>query len=231
MGRVGTIGFFFLALLQLPAAAAPWYAGDSTLYGSVSASNGEVEELQNTRTSLYAEYGYAPKWTATVKYERVAFEDASDFDSQAWRATLRRSYTISDTLRISLEGGLLQGEAIGGFGGCSRLGAEARAGVAWTGKIRKIETYSYAEVAQRSHNGCSRTLTEIGVGRKATNKVWLVTQVYLEDGGGLARSYKSQSAVLWKGERNEYAFGYRSEQGGEFREDAIFISLARRFKF
>lgn len=231
MKWVGMIGCLIWALLQLSAAAAPWHVGDSSLYGSFSVSKGEVEELENTRASLYAEYGYQPNWTATLKYERVDYEHASDFNSQAWRATVRRSFDLSDTVRLSVEGGLLQGEAIGGFGTCSRIGAELRAGAAWTGTIRKVDTYSYVEVAQRSHDGCSRTLTEVGVGRRATKKIWLVTQAYLEDGGGLARSYKSQSAILWKGEQHEASLGYGTEQGGAFRENAIFVSLARRFQF
>ncbi|MEO1643211.1 MAG: hypothetical protein AAFR74_07720 [Pseudomonadota bacterium] len=230
MGWIGTIGFFFLALLQLPAAAAPWHVGDNALYTSVSISNGEVEELQNTRSSFYGEYALNPKWTVTAKLESVAFEDASDFNSDAWRSTVRRTYNFSDTIRFSLEGGLLQGEAIGGFGSCSRIGAEVRAGAAWTGKIRKADSYSYVELAQREHDGCSRTLTEFGIGREATEKIWLVTQAYVEDGGGLARSYKTQSGILWKGERNEVMLGYRNEQGGEFQEDAVFVSIARRFQ-
>lgn len=230
MGWRGTIGFFFLALLQLSAAAAPWYVGDDALYASFSVSTGEVEGLKNIRSGIYAEYSLAPNWTLTSKVERVDFTDASDFNSDAWHSTLRRTFSLSDTIRLSLESGLLQGEAIGGFGGCRRLGVEARAGAAWSGKLRNVDTYSYFELAQREHKGCSRTLMEIGVGRQATRNLWLVSQVYIEEGGGLATSYKSQSGLLWKGQVNEFIVGYRTEQGGEFREDAFFVSIARRFR-
>ena len=229
MGFKGLIGFFLLALLQLSAAAAPWHVGDNALYTSLSISTGEVEELQNTRSSFYGEFSLSSDWTVTAKVEQVAFEDETDFNSDAWRATLRRTYNLTDTVRFSLEGGVLQGEAIGGFGTCSRIGAEIRAGAAWTGQIRKTDTYSYVEIAQREHDGCSRSLAEVGIGRKATRDIWLVTQAFIEDGGGLARSYKSQTGILWKGERGEYMLGYRNESGGEFREDAVFISIARRF--
>lgn len=230
MGWRGMIGFFFLALLQPSAAAAPWYVGDEAVYASVSVSNGEVDGLNNVRSSLYGEYGVAPNWTITSKLERVAFTDASDFNSDAWRSTLRRTFSFSETISLSLESGLLQGEAIGGFGGCRRLGVEFRAGAAWSGKLRNVDTYSYVELAQREHDGCSRSLMEIGIGRQATRNLWLVSQVFIEEGGGLATSYKSQNGVLWKGQLNELIVGYRTEQGGEFREDAFFISIARRFR-
>ena len=75
MGFKGLIGFFLLALLQLSAAAAPWHVGDNALYTSLSISTGEVEELQNTRSSFYGEYSLSSDWTVTAKVEQVAFED------------------------------------------------------------------------------------------------------------------------------------------------------------
>lgn len=132
MKWLGTIGFLIGALLQLKAAAAPWHVRDGTIYGSATISRGEVEGLQNTRASFYAEYGLSPDRTLTTKFESVDFHGASDFNSDAWRATLRRTYSLSDTVHLSFEGGLLQGEAIGGFGGCRRLGSEVRSGIAWS---------------------------------------------------------------------------------------------------
>ncbi|WOR16413.1 hypothetical protein RYZ27_07000 [Hyphomonas sp. FCG-A18] len=227
MRGLGTI--CLLALLQLHAVAAPWHAGDGSLYAYTSISQGEVENLKNIRSDIYFEYGLNPKWTVTTKVEQVRYKDASDFDSNAWRTTVRRSFQLGDGLVLSAEAGLLQGEAIGGFGNCSRIGAEIRAGAAWSGKFQKVDTFSYVEVAQRQHDGCTRALTELGIGRKATKNIWLITQAFLEEGGGLARSYKSQSSVLWAGRSFDLALGYRSEQGGVFEEDAVFISLARRF--
>ena len=227
MRGLGTI--CLLALLQLHAVAAPWHAGNQNLYAYTSISKGEVASLQNVRSNIYLEYGMDPDWTVTAKVEHVRYNRASDFNSNAWRATARRSYRITESVVLSTEAGALQGEAIGGFGSCSSLGAEIRAGAAWSGVLRKVDTFSYLEVAERRHDGCSRSLTELGIGRKATRNIWLVTQAFLEDGGKLARSYKSQSSILWKGRSIDMALGYRTEQGGMFEEEAIFLSIARRY--
>ena len=226
MRGLGTI--CLLALLQLHAVAAPWHAGNGSLYAYTSISQGDVEDLKNTRSSIYLEYGFDKQWTATAKLERVHYRAASDFNSNAWRTTARRSFRLDESLVLSAEAGLLQGEAIAGFGNCSRLGGEVRFGTAWSGKFQEADIFSYVEMAQRRHKGCTRSLAEFGIGRKATENLWVITQAFLEEGGNLARSYKSQSSIMWKGQSLDISVGYRTEQGKQFEEEAIFLSVAKR---
>lgn len=212
------------------AVAAPWIQDDGEFYTRVAIASEEVEGLSAVRGDIYTEYGLSDDWTLTGKLEAVAFEDkASDFNRQGWRATARRQLFQRGGFLGSIEIGALQGEAIGGANGCETLGAEARAGVAWSGKWRKTETFSFAEVAGRYHDNCHRERFEFGVGQKMTKNIWSVTQVWVERGDQNANSDKTQTELLWKAKNWEASLGYRQELGGQFKEQSVFLSLAKKY--
>lgn len=211
------------------ASAAPWTQEEGGLYTRISLAREEVQGLQGWREDAYVEYGVTQDWTITAKVEAVAYQDAPDFNGQGWRVTARRKLYQRGTFNITAEAGLLQGEAIGGRNGCETLGGETRVGAAWSGKWRKRQTYTFAEVAGRFHNGCNRERYEFGFGQQASENLWNVTQVWLERGDTNAKSDKLQSEILWRGDFADYSVGYRNENGGLFREESIFFALAKRF--
>ena len=217
-------------MLSWPLAlAAPWVQGDGELYVRTAIASEQVESLEGYRADIYAEYGLSERWTLSLKSEAVAYPDAQDFNVQGWRATARRQMFASGGFRASLEGGLLQGAAIGGRNGCETLGAEVRGGVAWSGTWRKTETFTHLEFASRLHDGCRRDRFEFGLGQKLIGPIWSVSQLWYEDGTVNARSQKNQTELLWKAEAFEASVGYRKENGGFFDEEGIFIALAGRF--
>lgn len=218
-----------MTLLWPMAAAAPWVEAEGELYTRVSLASEEVEGLQGRRADIFASYGVTDKWTITAKGEVVDYADARDFNAQGWAVTARRNLFQRGTFIISGEGGLLQGAAIGGRNGCETLGAEIRTGAAWTGKWRKRETYVFVETAARFHNGCNRERYEYGIGQQASDRIWNVTQIWIERGSENAKSDKVQSEIIWRGDFADYSLGYRSENGGRFQEESIFIALAKRF--
>lgn len=225
----GSLLVFSLVLLWPSAMAAPWIQEEGALYTRVSLANEEVEGLQGWRGDAYAEYGVSEFWTVTAKLEGVAYEEASDFNGQGWRVTARRRLYQRGTFNMTTELGLLQGEAIGGRNGCETLGAETRAGASWSGEWRKRQTFTFAEIAGRFHNGCNRQRYEFGFGQQASKHIWNVTQVWIERGDTNTKSDKVQSELLWRGDFADYSIGYRNENGGRFREESIFLAFAKRF--
>lgn len=226
----GAILILSIVLPWPSALAAPWIQEEGGLYTRIALAAEEVEGLSAWRGDVYGEYGVSDKWTLTAKLEGVAFEDsASDFNRQGWRATGRRQLFQYKGWLGSVEIGALQGEAIGGANGCETLGAEARAGVAWSGAWQKTETFTFAEVAGRFHDGCRRERFEYGLGQRLTRNVWSVSQVWIERGNRNARSDKLQTEFLWKAKSFEASIGYRQEMGGQFEEESIFVSFAKKY--
>ena len=223
---------FLILLLMLPrplAWAAPWVQEDGGLYTRVAIAGEEVEGLQAYRGDLYGEYGWTEKWTLTAKVEAVAFEGSEDFNAQGWRATARRKVYQRGNFIGSVEFGALQGVAIGGLNGCETIGAELRAGAAWSGKLRKIDTFAFIEAAGRVHTDCQRHRYALGMGQRATRNIWVVTQVWIDRGSENTKSDKIQTELMWKGKTIETSIGYRQEQGGQFEEQGIFVALAKRY--
>lgn len=219
----GALLLLFLMLSQLPAAAAPWIQEAEGIYTRIAYSREEVEGLQAHRGDLYGEYGLTPFWTLTGKLEGVAYDDAEDFNAQGWRATARRKVFSRGNFIGSIEFGALQGAAIGGANGCETLGAETRAGLAWSGAWRKTDVFAFTEIAERVHDGCQRHRFEFGYGQRATKNIWAVTQVWLERGTQNAASDKVQTELLWKADTFEISLGYRQENG------RVFVAFARRY--
>ena len=212
-----------------PALAAPWTQDPGKLYARISIADEHVEGLRGTRADAYGEFGLTELWTATAKVETVYYQGASDFDTNGWRATLRRSLLRTDIVRISAEFGALQGAAIGGRNGCDRLGGETRLGAAWSNTWGDQPTFAFTEIAGRFHADCQRTRYEFGFGRQTSENIWSITQVWIERGDTNAASEKIQSELLWRGDAVDYSIGYRNENGGAFQEQSVFIALARQF--
>ena len=211
------------------AAAAPWIQDEGSLYTRLSLADETVEGLAGARSDAYLEYGLTPKVTVSFKAERIRYDRASDFNSDGWRATVRRPIATIGSFVWSAELGALQGAAIGGRNGCDALGVEARSGVSWSGVWREREAFAFGEVALRSYEACRRERFEAGFGQQATDRVWSITQVWLERGSPNAQSYKVQCELLWRADVADFSIGYRQEVGGVFQEESVFLAIARRF--
>jgi len=219
-----------MALSWPEATAAPWTHDDGALYARASVAQEQIEGLSAWRADLYAEYGLSDTLTLSLKTEAVAFESgAEDFDTQGWRATLRQRIFQSDTFNLTLEGGVLKGGAIGGTNGCETLGIEVRGGASWSGDLWDHQTFTFAEAVQREHERCRRTRYEAGFGQEIVDNLWSVTQVWIQRGPQRGDSNKTQTEMMWRREHADYSVGYRREYGGNFREESIFLAVAKRF--
>ena len=225
----GRILIFSCVLPWPTAGAAPWVQADDAWYTRISVVSEEVEGLQGYRRDAYLEYGWSETWTVTLKGEAVSYSDADDFNSEGWRATARRLLYDGDAINVSAEFGLLQGSAIGGRNGCERLGAEARAGVSWSGDWREQSTFLFVEGVGRFHGGCERQRLEVGYGGETFRSIWTVTQFWLERGAADATSDKIQSELMWRADFADVSAGYRYEVGNAFQEEGIFIAIAKVF--
>lgn len=220
----------FPLLLPWPEAlAAPWVQDEGGLYTRVALASEEVEGLQAQRQDVYAEFGLTADWTVSAKAESISYDGASDFNATGWRTTLRRKLFQARGFTASVEVGALEGAAIGGANGCETLGGEVRTGLAWSGALRERDTYLFAELAGRFHEGCQRERLEVGFGQNLRGQLWGMTQVWVEQGARNAQSSKLQSELIWRGDRLDLSFGYRQEYGGQFEEEGLFVSAARRF--
>lgn len=211
------------------AAAAPWVQEEAGFYTQLSFARETLDGFDGLRSKVYAEYGVEKTWTVTASIERVEYPSGSDFNTTGWRATLRRPIIQYKSLVWSLEGGALQGAAVGGRNGCDALGAEVRSGVGWSGIWRDKSTYMFGEVAARRHEGCQRERFEYGFGIETQKRIWNITQIWLERGDQNAPSDKFQSEILWRTDLIDYSLGYRKENGGRIEEEAIFMAFARQF--
>ncbi|WP_300392967.1 hypothetical protein [Henriciella sp.] len=223
----------FAAAWALPASASPWARGDSELYSRLALSRHNVEGLSGTRIDAYSEYGLTEDWTVTGKYEGLYFDRFGEFNRDGWRVTARRGFHIAEGVVASLEGGMLQGEAIGGAAGCDAFGAEARIGVGQSSQLggkTKMDIFWFAEGALRAHDDdCMRERLEIGFGQRVYQDVWLVSQAWFDQGDQNAASSKYQLEYLWKAQGFDVSAGTMLEFGGEFDESAFFISFAKTF--
>ncbi|MEM9841816.1 MAG: hypothetical protein AAF767_04165 [Pseudomonadota bacterium] len=209
--------------------AAPWTQDRGGLYTRVSIAEEQIEGLRGWRADAYAEYGVTDRLTLTGKLETLSYSDAADFNSDAWRATLRYHLLSLRQFRFSAELGALQGAAIGGRNGCEALGGEARLGGAWSGGSEDRQMFAFAETAGRFHGECNRQRYEFGIGQQITQEIWSITQFWRERGNTNANSDKIQSELLWRAGATDYSIGYRNENGGFFREEAVFAAIATRF--
>ncbi|MEL7545643.1 MAG: hypothetical protein AAGJ84_03260 [Pseudomonadota bacterium] len=224
-----------LALLHLlsswamSAHASPWAQEEGGLYARVAWADETIDSIAADRTDIYAELGLGDGYTVTGKIERVDYAEADRFDTTAWRTTLRRQVFRRSGFVGSVEFGALQGAAIGGRMGCDRLGMEGRVSVGWSGELRNTQSFSFVEVATRQHEACYRNRIEFGLGRKAMDELWLVTQVWLERGDKDALSNKTQTDLVWTGGQVDLTLSYREEFSGAFEERGVVISLSRQY--
>jgi hypothetical protein len=211
------------------AVAAPWMQEDGGLYVRGALAWEQTQGLTGERGDIYAEYGLNPNTTVTAKIDAVAYDRAPDFNATGWRTTLRRRLIKAGDWDAAIEVGLLDGVAIVGRTGCTRVGGEIRGGLAWSGAFQAQPTFAFAEIAGRVHKNCTRERYALGFGRQTGEDIWSVTQVWFERGGAGARSDKLQSELMWRKAAFDYSIGYRLEFGGAFTEDSVFIALARRY--
>lgn len=211
------------------ASAAPWLQDKQQFYTRIEMANEVVNGLRGTRTDLYLEYGAARDWTVSLKASNLSYDGAEDFNTNGWRATVRRRLFSTGPFVASAEAGLVQGAAIGGRSGCDPLGFEARGGLGWSGTWKTRDIYAFGEVASRTYDNCRRQRLALGLGQQTAKQVWSVTQVWLEQGDSIAHSYKLQSELLWRTKIADVSIGYREEFGGAFEEESVFIAIADHF--
>lgn len=212
------------------AAAAPWQreADAGYLRGAVASEN--VDGLSARRYDIYGEYGLWRNWTLTAKAERIAFPDASAFDAEGYRVTLRRKIWQKRAMLVSVEAGAVYGAAIGGVTGCDEVGGELRLSAGTSGVVGGLGWFAFADVAGRVHDeNCWRERLEVGFGQEITRNVFLVSQAWFERGSQRARSDKIETAVLFRVGDIDLSVAYREEFSGRFEEDGIVFAVARRF--
>ena len=217
-------------VLPLPSAwAAPWIRDDGGWYARTSLTDEKVEGLRGVRRDAYLEYGLTSAWTVTLKGEAVSYDAANGFDGTGWRASARRLLYDGSSVNVSIEFGALEGEAIGGRNGCDQLGAEARAGLSWSGNFREQSTFVFVEGAGRFHNGCDRQRLESGIGIESFPTIWTITQIWLERGSENSVSDKIQTEWLWRSDVADFSIGFRQEVSNTFQEQGAFIAIAKQF--
>jgi hypothetical protein len=209
--------------------AAPWIQDEDYLYFRGSYAIEQVEGLNAWRGDLFLDYGINDRWDVTFKFERVEYDNAQDFNSSGWQATIRRKLFARDGFVSALALGANEGRAVGGQGGCDAFGVEVRGSLGWSGIWRKRNQFMTAEVAGRFHEACERQRLELGVGRQISENFWTINQVWAERGNAGAESVKYQSELLWCRGAFDFSAGYRQEQGGVFDENSLFLALAHRY--
>jgi hypothetical protein len=211
------------------AAAAPWTLEHGSFYTRASIASEQIEGLSAWRGDVYGEYGLRDWLTTTLKLEAVDYPDAKDFNVQGWRATVRHRLYQHGAFNVTVEAGVLEGGAIGGRNGCETLGAEYRAGAAWSGTWRGRQSFAFVETARRDYPACQRDRLEFGLGQQVSENIWSITQFWHERGSPNAASDKVQTELLWRQGALDYSLGYRNENGGYFTEESIFLAVANRF--
>lgn len=216
------------------ALAGPWSRAPGETYVRAALAAEWVEGLEARRYDLYAERGLAPGWTLTAKAERVTFAGQADFDRDGYRLTLRREIWSPGPARLALEGGVVGGGAIGGFGACADTGGEIRlsAGTSWTVKAR--DRFAFVDLVRREHPGaCYRNRIEAGFGQSLGQSLglrWsLVSQIWLERGSDDAVSDKVETLLQVDTRAGTVGLAWRQEFSGRFQERALVVSFSRTF--
>lgn len=227
--KLGHLAAIILSSWGFDAQASPWTQEEGAVYARIAWADETIEQSAAERADAYAEFGITDTWTVTAKVEHVDYAPNDSFDSTAWRATLRRHLFSYSGFVGSLEAGVLNGAAIGGRRGCDRLGGEARIGLGWSGALRGTDTFTFVEAATRQHEACYRNRLEFGLGQRATERFWVVTQIWSERGDQDAISDKSQTDLVWRGDDFDVTLSYREELSGAFDETGLVVSLSTRY--
>ena len=179
------------------ASAGAWVQAPGETFARVSVTFEETDGQTGQRYDLYGEHGLDENWTLTAKAETVTFPDASDFDGDGFRVTLRRAIFRKERFLVSAEGGAVQGAAIGGAAGCDGFGGEARLGMAASGLLSERRWFAFADAARREfEDDCHRNRLEIGVGSEVYDNVYLLNQLWFERGTDNAESDKFETGLL-----------------------------------
>ena len=212
-----------------PVLAAPWVQSKGEAYLSLTTAFEDHSGFTATRIDAYGEYGLSDKWTLTAKYEQVDFSDTNIFDRSGARLTARRSLFRTGNWVSAVEAGVLEGEAIGGLGGCEETGIEASLGGGWSGEMVRGPYYIGATLGHRAHDsGCSRNRLEVIAGfENLERNLHYTLQLWSERGDG-ADSDKIDMRVSRRIGRAEIGVGLREEMSGNFEETAAVVSLALR---
>lgn len=213
-----------------PACAGPWVQEGGAVYGRVAVASERVEGLDAWRFDGYGEYGLTDRWTLTAKAEAIQFTDASDFDSDGARVSLKRTLWQRNTFTLTAEAGAVYGAAIGGVRGCDTLGGEARLSAGVSGRWDGSDWYMFGDVATRAHGeGCWRDRLELGAGREIAHNLFLTNQIWIERGSEESRSDKLETGFLYRTRWADVSFAYRQEVSGRFDEDGIVLAIAKQY--
>lgn len=211
------------------AEAAPWTNEDGGYYARLAFSTEDISGLSAVRLDLYGEYGLRDNLTLTAKSEAVSYSNASDFDSQMLRLTLRQKLYDNKGWVAAIEGGPVLGSTISGKIGCDTIGAEARISGGISGRRGKRDFYAFSDVAAIAHDdGCRRTRAEFGYGVEVVPDWWLGQQVWLEQGNMSATSQKFEISLARRFDAFDVSLGYREEFGGRFEEKGLVIAFIRK---
>lgn len=227
------LGTYLIAGVSLAGAAeaAPWVREPGGWYTRALLANDTLDGASGWRTDLYAEYGLTPKLTLTAKSERVSFQDAAEFNRDAYRVTLRRELFAHRGWVAGAEFGPVHGSTVTGVGrACDGAGLETRLGAGWSGvSERGRGRYAFADLARITHaDGCARNRMELGHGQDIGERFFLSQQLWLEEGNRSVRSVKTDTQFGIKINALDVSLGYREEIGGRYNERAVLVAVVAR---
>jgi hypothetical protein len=210
--------------------AAPWTQAEGDWYGRALVARDTLDGAEGWRADLYGEYGISDRWTLTAKSEAVTYPDFSEFDREALRLSIRRQLLERGNWTLGAEAAVLDGSTATGLVSCEGFGAEARAGLGYSGQSRQGRPFYYfADAALiRQQGGCERWRAEIGYGADLTDRVFLTQQIWIEEGNQSASSIKTESQLGVHFGPVDVSLGYREETGGQFEETAVLIAVVAR---
>ncbi len=210
--------------------AGPWTQADGVTYARLELSRVELEGLHGWRSDAYGERGLNENWTLTLKGEGMRYDTAADFNTEAYRVTLRRELYAYDRFLISGETGLVYSSASGVIGGCRGMGGEAGLSLGMSGVFRQLNWYAAVDGAYRSYeNGCQTEKLDLVFGSEVTRGWYIISKLFVEQGSFSRDSVKTQTALLARFGPTDISLAYSEEIGGRFSETGLHISLARRF--
>lgn len=224
------IAFFGAAGICGTAHAGPWAQEPGGFYGRALVAHETLDGADAWRGDVYVERGLTQTLTIMAKAEAVRFEQAEQFDQEAYRLAVRKQVFKKQGFAAAVEVGAIYGAVATGGAHCQSLGAEARGSLGYSGRSKKgRDWYAFGDVAVIGHeDGCRRQRVELGYGADISKRLFVGQQIWLEQGNLSADSLKTESMFGYHASRADVAVGYRTEHGGQFEEQSYLVAITVR---
>lgn len=224
------IACFWAAGVCGVAEAGPWALEPGGFYARALVAHEVLDGADAWRGDVYAERGLTDTLSIMAKAEAVRFDQADEFDQEAYRIAVRKQVFKKNGFAGAVELGVVHGAVATGFAACQSLGGEARVSLGYSGATKKgLDWYAFGDVAAIEHEGgCHRQRVELGYGADISAKLFVGQQVWLEHGNLSADSIKSESTFGYHAGWADVSVGYRAEHGGLFDEESYLIAITVR---